>query len=60
MEAVCRKTLQDVNRDLGAKPAPKNFRKILYVRQNRRVLPPIADDRRALRLLMTGLKLVVG
>jgi hypothetical protein len=42
------------------KPCPENFRKKLYVRQNRRVLPPIADDRRALRLLMTGLKLVVG
>ena len=29
--AVCRKTLQEVNRDPSAKSAPKNFRKKLYV-----------------------------
>jgi hypothetical protein len=32
LEAVCRKTLQQVNRDFQRKPGPKNFRKILYVR----------------------------
>jgi len=31
MEAVCRKTPQDVNRDFGAKRAPENFGKKLYV-----------------------------
>jgi hypothetical protein len=36
IEAVCGKTLQDVNRDSGSKPAPKNFGKKLYVSQNPR------------------------
>jgi len=39
IEAVCRKTLQDVNRDSGAKPEPKEFRKKLYVSQNRQAWP---------------------
>ncbi len=34
IEAVWRKTLQDVNRDSEAKPDPKKFRKKLYVSQN--------------------------
>jgi len=32
IEAVCRKTLQDVNRDSRGKSEPKEFRKKLYVR----------------------------
>jgi hypothetical protein len=35
IEAICRKTLQDVNRDSGQNPCSNNFRKKLYVRQNR-------------------------
>jgi len=39
IEAVCRKTLQDVNRDSGAKPEAKEFRKKLSVSQNRQARP---------------------